>query len=350
MNKISVLLVDSEYEVYAPLLQMEALNRAETLLMIDSVAYGYEALDVFKFKRYDVVMIENQLPDMAGIKLMEALKRIKPKACIVFFSMIDRYEEVRSAFMSGAADYLLKSSEARDLLNDLVRLTEWPSSAGRSQLNTLAASISHVILESKDVSPDSVSLFYDLVMADMPFEGNVTHRIAHGLEMVLENLEIDPVEISMSYVARQCAEWISEQEDGKAAFWQMLSWIQKAYDEIMLPMQQHTLIRQAVYYVLQKSDSKKTVSYIAQKLYVNRTYLSEVFKKKVGISLSQYCARVKMYGALVLLLNPRLSKAEILQILGCKDDAHFNASFKAFSGLKPREYKQKRLTGIGKES
>jgi two-component system response regulator YesN len=348
MRSISILLVDSENDTFMRLTNSEIMFKGEFQFSLDYVSYGIDALDAFKFKRYDAVLLENQLPDMTGMELMQSLKALQATLPIIFLSFSERYEDVRRAIVGGAADYLLKSCDVIVLMSDLINILNLTNDESQNNLNILAIQIGRSILESKVPLSDHVYQFYNCLMAEICFEGDVLHQVAHGLEMILGKLETKPMKLSNSYLARRCSEWICDQDDLKCAFVEMVFLIQKVYEEILMPTQKDMLIRQAIYYVLEASESKKTVSYIAQKLFVNRTHLSEVFKKKTNISLSAYITRVKLYGALILLLVPNLSKDDILHILGNKDEAHFNASFKVFVGLTPNEYVQKWKKSIGK--
>lgn len=76
---------------------------------------------------------------------------------------------------------------------------------------------------------------------------------------------------------------------------------------------------------------------LAQKLYINPSYLSRVFHSSTGEKLVPYIARVKMEKARQLLLDPKLKIQDIAEQLGYQSPNYFAKVFRSVHRLSPQE-------------
>jgi len=70
----------------------------------------------------------------------------------------------------------------------------------------------------------------------------------------------------------------------------------------------------------------------AEALNVNASYLSALFKKEKGITLTEYVNRKKVEYAIYLLNNSTLSVSSVGQYCGIQDDNYFTKMFKKYTG------------------
>jgi len=68
-------------------------------------------------------------------------------------------------------------------------------------------------------------------------------------------------------------------------------------------------------------------------------YLSALFHRETGMSLSAYLQRVRVEKSCRLLQETREPVSRIAQEVGYCDLKHFNAVFRRHTGLSPREYR-----------
>ncbi|MNW41482.1 Arabinose operon regulatory protein [compost metagenome] len=81
-----------------------------------------------------------------------------------------------------------------------------------------------------------------------------------------------------------------------------------------------------------------TVSQLAQLTSLNPNYLSNLFKKEVGISIPQFIQETKIEEAKNLLTYSSYSLAEISTLLNFYDQSYFAKVFKKFTGSTPKQY------------
>ena len=119
----NMLIVDDEPLV---LLTIKSLCRWEDfgIRIAGEAANGREALEFIKANpETDIVVIDVDMPVMNGIEFAERLQNEKFNPALIFLSSYSNFEYVRSAFKSGACEYLLKSEmDERSLLGIIKRL------------------------------------------------------------------------------------------------------------------------------------------------------------------------------------------------------------------------------------
>lgn len=84
-----------------------------------------------------------------------------------------------------------------------------------------------------------------------------------------------------------------------------------------------------------------TLADLANVTGMNPRYISSLFKKEVGISISEYIQREKVEEAKNLMTLTNHSLAEIYSMLNFHDQSHFTKVFKKFTGVTPKQFKDK---------
>ena len=87
-------------------------------------------------------------------------------------------------------------------------------------------------------------------------------------------------------------------------------------------------------------NSSFTLSDLAVKLYFNPSYLSRTFKKKAGVSFTEYLMEVRMTKAAELLRNGELKAFEIAVAVGIPDPNYFSTCFKKYTGVSVSQYRK----------
>ncbi|MEB9434360.1 MULTISPECIES: AraC family transcriptional regulator [unclassified Bacillus cereus group] len=82
--------------------------------------------------------------------------------------------------------------------------------------------------------------------------------------------------------------------------------------------------------------SLKQLSHITNK---NPMYLSTLFKKEVGMSISEYIHREKVEETKMLLTLTSYSLLEISTFLNFNNQSYFNKVFKKYTGFTPKQYR-----------
>lgn len=116
-------------------------------------------------------------------------------------------------------------------------------------------------------------------------------------------------------------------------------------DMVKQTLQNHSsnihLIDACKNYILQHlGDSNLSLESAACSLYVSSSYLSRVFRKKIGQTFSEYLQQARMERAKELISTTNLPTKEIASMVGYPNVSYFRNLFKALYGLTPLQYRQ----------
>lgn len=94
--------------------------------------------------------------------------------------------------------------------------------------------------------------------------------------------------------------------------------------------------------IIQNSYSQNIkIEKIAEKLAVNRSYLSSTFKKNTGLSIKDFLTNYRIEQASIMLSDKKITVNEVASAVGYDDPYYFSRIFKKNKGLSPTEYRNK---------
>ncbi|GAA3411333.1 TIM-barrel domain-containing protein [Paenibacillus hodogayensis] len=103
------------------------------------------------------------------------------------------------------------------------------------------------------------------------------------------------------------------------------------------PTSDNPLIRQVLNQLDESLDQELTLNVIAERLHVNSSHLSRLFKRETGFSFSAYVLDLKMDQAAQLLIAKR-KIGDIAEWLGFTDASHFVRVFRKYWGVTPGKW------------
>lgn len=113
-NTIRIIIVDDHPVVQQGFAYMfQSIDRMEVLA---HCATARQAFDFLEDNPVDVVLLDIHLPDKNGIEVCKELEQRYPRMKIIAISNSDEYSIIARMLDSGAAGYVLKSSDAEELI------------------------------------------------------------------------------------------------------------------------------------------------------------------------------------------------------------------------------------------
>ncbi len=98
-------------------------------------------------------------------------------------------------------------------------------------------------------------------------------------------------------------------------------------------------INQAIAFIQNNYANSIKVSDVSHYLCLNRTYLTALFQKHVGMSVQQFLIQFRMTKAAQLLTETDLSVSDIARSCGYQDPLAFSKSFKKIHQVSPTEFR-----------
>lgn len=98
-------------------------------------------------------------------------------------------------------------------------------------------------------------------------------------------------------------------------------------------------IGRVIEYMRQNIGERIGLTEVAERFFINRTYLSELFKRQTGKSFVQYKNELRLEKAKTLLTETDCAICDIAEQCGFSDAAYFSAMFKQVNGVTAQQYR-----------
>ena len=100
------------------------------------------------------------------------------------------------------------------------------------------------------------------------------------------------------------------------------------------------IIKEITDYIKYNYNEKLMINDLAQKFFLNQSYLSGLFKEETGKPFTSYLVECRLKKAVELLETTDLSSSEISARVGYEDYFHFSKLFKKHIGMSPANYRK----------
>ncbi|GAE06434.1 two-component response regulator yesN [Paenibacillus sp. JCM 10914] len=108
--------------------------------------------------------------------------------------------------------------------------------------------------------------------------------------------------------------------------------------------QQRNLIRKIADFIKEHMQENWTVKQLAEQFNLNASYLSVLFKKEMGVTISEFVQETRISLARELLQDPNIRIYEVADRVGIQTSAYFTYLFKKIVGCTPQDYRDYRYT------
>lgn len=174
---------------------------------VTSVANGADAVEQVKGgDRYDVVLLDEQMPGMDGLETLSEIKRVAPEVPVVMVTKSEEEDLMEEALGGQISDYLTKPVNPSQILLTCKRLLE------RSRLRTEKVSqnylqrfnqISRQLMEPLRHA-EWVDLYQELIRYDLELEGDENAR------QILEDQVREANRAFGRFIEDDYAQWIAD--------------------------------------------------------------------------------------------------------------------------------------------
>ncbi|MFB5678859.1 response regulator [Paenibacillus terreus] len=126
--------------------------------------------------------------------------------------------------------------------------------------------------------------------------------------------------------------------------------VEKAMNHAEVVKASDTVVQTVQRYITKYIDQDLSREAIAEMVFLNPDYLSRLFKKGTGYSISDYILKERIELAKVMLTQTNIPISSIANSVGYSNFSHFTRIFKKCIGLGPREYRSLVLADKSRET
>jgi len=168
VRPITIALADDKPEIREAYRMI--LSRYPEFELVGEAADGLGAVELYRDKRPDIMLMDLQMPDISGTDAIAAIRRTDPDACLVVMTVFSTWDAIAAALRAGARGYLMKGDGEDVLIRTIheAMADEMPLSA------EVRRALSHGIRDGGNNSMAS-----DVVVT--PREAEVAHWLSRGL-------------------------------------------------------------------------------------------------------------------------------------------------------------------------
>lgn len=119
---MKLLIIDDDHD----LLKVLSASLEKHLFIVDSTSTGQEGLDLLNKNEYDLIVLDLNLPDLAGEKICQDIRSKGQSLPIIILSAEDKTEKKIHLLNSGADDYLTKPFSIPEIIARIQALLRRP--------------------------------------------------------------------------------------------------------------------------------------------------------------------------------------------------------------------------------
>lgn len=149
-DQVTVLIVD-DHPLFRAGIRDRVQSGDDSIVVVGEAGSGSEACDQIRDLQPAVVLMDIAMPGMNGIEATRIIRESFPAVDIIILSVYDDDQYVRAALEAGASGYLLKTVEAAELRESIVRVARGGSALSPSVARTVLGQVSGI--QSKTQQP-----------------------------------------------------------------------------------------------------------------------------------------------------------------------------------------------------
>lgn len=199
-----VLWVDDEVDLLRPHLMLLRSSGYH----VDAVMNGQDALELLNSASYDLVLLDERMPGLRGIDVLDRIRRSAPRLPVVMVTKSEEDSTMHEAIGRRADDYIVKPTSPRQVLSVVTRLLAGPALRHEHITRDFSRRFRelHKRLSRAASWRDWAELYSELVDWELRLE----EAGEEGLSEILEGLMAEVGRGFCDLVAGRYADWVHE--------------------------------------------------------------------------------------------------------------------------------------------
>lgn len=340
-----VMIVDNYRYTAKTIKEMKFWEDRNDFVLKDIIEDEEETLPIIRKNKPDIIIIVSNYDSVKENSLVNKIQINFPKLIFIVIGMKDSYEEVRGCFLVGAFDYLVQPVAEKELISSFLRI--YDSFGIQYIANNLTLKIDALIDnlflgggEEKYICEDIIDQIYLDHKNDAINSQIVSDKAKKYIyEVLIERKTWLEKFIFRDDFACPVGFEVKTRADVKE------NWF-KCFHEVALTVKKYQMVdNKLVYpigkYVVVHVDEKLTLESVAKGVFLNKSYVSHIFKKITGMSFIDYLVEVKVDRAKILLRDSNIRIYDIAASIGYSNPEYFTKNFKKKIGMSPSAYRQR---------
>ena len=207
-NAKRILWVDDEIDLLRPHL----LFLQQRGYHVDAITNGDDALALLQENRYDLVLLDEQMPGISGLEVLEVLRREDPHIRVVMVTKSEEDRTMTEAIGRRVDEYLVKPTSPRQVLSVVTRILEGSAIRQQQAAQDFAGRFQELALLRQDArsAEDFSALYEELVDWHLRLERAGERGLMDSVSSLLTELRRD----FGGWIRQHYPRWVRGQEEG----------------------------------------------------------------------------------------------------------------------------------------
>lgn len=318
-------------------------------------ADGFAALEVLTQRAVDLVLLDERMPGMSGLELLERLHALRPDVPVVMVSAVDTARTAVAAMKLGAFDYLTKPFDEEELLAVVQRaLASHRGSAStivlmggdvgtRACLAVLFRAWWPVCVPPTvaDLVSEAAATTSGVVVVDVSSVGGVDLVRRIRARIPLSRLIVINAEEPSAFVGPRsegCQAALRRPLRSAELFAEVARLLHPASGDHLFPRLSPPVSRVVDHVIGHFPDA--SVEHIAWILAMSPDHLSRLFRRATRMRLKAYLNKVRVEAAKCFLGETDEKVEAVAERLGLDGAAHLSRMFVQHCGERPGSYRR----------
>lgn len=298
---------------------------------------GTDALKKMKTENFTLIIVDIEINGMKAEELVKRIKREKLCRHIVLYSAEPDIEYARQGIILGAFDYFFGQPDKAQLLRMFNRINR-DTIVGESFFIHEAEQLIESFVSNRQNFSENLTNIEERLNARSENASSLSENFRRLYEIVADTVFLENEWLGL-YLDRNIIKTAN-------------SGIQEEYTEnikilfneynLLFPETEDETLRLILIYILSNPEEDLGLKILADRFWVNNTYLSTVFKANLHMNFADYLTLVKMKRSAYLLVNTDRTVNDISMDMGYSQPWYFSGLFKKIFEQTPSEYRKSR--------
>ena len=304
-----------------------------------TAADGRAALEVFRQRSVDAVLLDLRLPDIGGLDVLRQMRAIDPRVDVILVTAVHEIPITVQGIRSGAVDYITKPFETECLLAALAQATRRRCgvehillvAAGICVLTALEVILERTVATAVCVSPRAA---LNGLAGQRPRLVVLDHQAGPaGAADLVSRLRI-------RYAGCPFVRLVEPHDVGEI-FERIGAAMTALTDVNGAKPRVRRVVFAAAEHVSRRYQDKLLGRDIAETVGVSRDHLGQAFDESLGITVKEFVTRFRVSAACHLLADADFKLEHVAELTGFDDASHLSRVFVQQRGMRPGAYRRR---------
>ena len=201
MSKAKILWVDDQID----LLKSHIIFLNEKGYQLDSCTNGSDALDKISINRFDVILLDENMPGISGIETLKKIKKIDRNIKVIMITKSEEENIMEEAIGKEISDYLIKPVNPNQILLSLKKTLQNKKLIKDSNISEYQQEFRNLSLKMMDISSFDEWIKFYLEIID--WELKLSDIDDDTMMEILNNQKIEANSLFSKYIEKNYQSW-----------------------------------------------------------------------------------------------------------------------------------------------